>query len=51
MNINDVVQQITIEDAKQYIAQRGEWWIWIEENILEPNNLQTNERNVHLCGK
>jgi len=47
MTIDDVVQLLTIDDAKRYFAQKGEWWIWVDDNILSPNNLQTNERNVN----
>lgn len=47
MDINDVVKLLTIDDAKRYVAQKGEWWIWIEENFLEPNNLLTNEHNIN----
>ena len=47
MNINDVVKLLTIDDAKRYVAQKGEWWIWIEENFLAPNNLLTNAHNIN----
>ena len=48
ITIKQVVQNLTYKNANAYLAENDSKWIWVEENILEPNDLPTTERNVNM---
>jgi hypothetical protein len=46
MKIDDVVQLLTIAHANEWNADT-EKWLWVDDNILSPNDLPCTDNNVN----
>ena len=46
MTINDVVKQLTWAHAHAWSVDT-EKWLWVDDNILAPNDLDCTEHNVN----
>lgn len=46
MTINDVVKQLTWAHAHAWLVDT-EKWLWVDDNILAPNDLDCTEYNVN----
>jgi hypothetical protein len=48
--VEEVVQQLDIDDAKQYVAEKHSKWVWICD-YLELFNIPNSDHNCELIEK
>jgi hypothetical protein len=48
--VEEVVQQLDIDDAKQYVAEKHSKWVWISD-YLELHNIPNSDHNCELIEK